>query len=215
MKKLVKVRKVTIVLLLILIAFITKAYLFNRYEFRQHIIKQDMDSTKKMIENNSVKVKRIVESISNQVEIVVLNEKGKIEIFHDKTPENNKYIEWMIDSNITLKIYYTAILTINVENIKVSYDEEKDIINIIYDLDKISIRSINIDNILLETSHGIFGQKYSPKEFSTLTFVATNKIKEELCLNDDIKYIAGVNLEKYLKDLSYDLRVFNVSVIKD
>lgn len=219
MKKTAKTRKTILVLCLILIAFITHTYFFNKGSLKQkyyqlEVEKTEEEYTKKIMEQKSIMVKRIAESISSEVEIVVLKENGRIKLFHDKTPKNNKYIEWVIDSNISLNVYYTAILTINTDSIKVSYDSTEDKINIVYDIDKIEIKAINIDNILSETNKGIFGEKYSENEVTALTLVATDRIKEEIAKDKGLKYLASMNLESYLRNLSYQLGVFNVNVFQ-
>ena len=136
MKKLVRIRRIILaVVLLMLIAFIAKTYFFGTHNSiieESKLVQQDAEYDKKRLEDRSMQVKRVSESISNEVEIVVLKEIGNISLFHDKTPKNNKYIEWIIDSNITLKVYYTAIFTIDAESIEVHYDESVDKINIIY-----------------------------------------------------------------------------------
>lgn len=220
MRKLIKIRKIVLVLFFILIAFITKTYLVAKNESekelveKQKMLEQDMAYTERMLQDRSMEIKKLSRSISNDVEIVVLKETGSIKLFHDKTPENNKYIEWIVDSNIALEVEYTAILTIDTGDIEVSYDASSDKINIIYDLEKIKVKSVNIDNILSETSKGIFGKVYSAKEVAALTLVATDKIKTEISNDSDLKKLASTNLEKYLKDLSYSLGTFNVNIVK-
>ncbi len=220
MKKLVRRRNLFLVFVLILIAFITKTYLFDKNvserELKQNeeVIEQDMDYTKKMLENREVKVKRVAKSISNEIEIIVLKETGCMTIFHDRTPENNKYIEWIVDSNITLDVHYTAILTIDTKYIQVKYNEITENIDIVYDLEKINVKSVNIDNIFSQTSNGIFGEKYSANEVSALTLMATDKIKEEILNCSNLKCIASINLEGYLRNLSYSLGVLNVDIFK-
>lgn len=217
MKKLIRSRKLLLVLLIILIAFITKICLFEKTEYQEknwELIEQDSKYYNDTLQDKSIKVKRVAESISKEIEIVVLKETGIIQLFHDKTPKNNKYIEWIIDSNITMKVYYTAILSIDTEEIKVRYDESEDKINIIYDLEKIKVSSVNIDNILSQTLKGVFGKQYSEKEITALTLIATNKIKEEISSNNNLKLIAGINLEEYLRNMAYKQRIFNVSIIQ-
>jgi len=220
MKKLVRIWKLFLVLCLILIAFITKSYFNNKNDSEkeikqnQEVLEQDMDFTKKMLEDRSMKVKRVAESISNEVEIIVLKETGNIKLFHDKTPENNKYIEWIMDSNITLDVYYTAILSINTKYIQVSYNESTDNINIIYDIEKIDVKSVNINNILSKTSNGIFGERYSAKEVSALTLIVTDKIKEEIVNDNSLKLLACISLEGYLRNLSYKMGLVNVSILQ-
>lgn len=217
MKKLVRIRRIILVLLLILIAFIAKTYLFDKYDStmeKSEVLQQDTEYDKKRLEDRSMQVKRVAESISNEVEIVVLKETGNIKLFHDKTPKNNKYIEWVIDSNIILKVYYTATFTIDAESIKVCYDESVDNINIIYNVEKIKVDSVNIDNILSETSKGVFGEKYSENEVTALTLLATDKIKEEISNDESLKLLASINLEGYLKNMAYMLGIFNISIIQ-
>lgn len=219
MKSLVRIRRIILtVLLLMLIAFISKTYLFGKHDStveKSELLQQDTEYDKKRLEDRTMQVKRISESISNEIEIVVLKEIGNIKLFHDKTPKNNKYIEWIIDSNITLKVYYTAIFTIDAESIEVYYDESVDKINIIYSAEKIKVKSVNIDDILSETSKGIFGKKYSENEVTALTLLVTDKIKEELANDESLKLFASINLEGYLNNMAYMLGIFNTNVIQN
>ena len=89
MKKTAKTRKTILVLCLILIAFITHTYFFGKGSLKQknyqlEVEKTEEDYTKKIMEQKSIMVKRIAESISSEVEIVVLKENGRIKLFHDK-----------------------------------------------------------------------------------------------------------------------------------
>lgn len=216
MKKLIRGKRILLVLFLMLVAFITKTYLFNKpklfQENRQQLV-QDTKSAKEVLEDESIKVKKVVERISKEVEMVVLKETGSIQLFHDKTPRNNKYIEWIIDSNITLKVYYTAILTIDTKNIDVYYDDSIGKINIVYDLEKIKVTSVNIDSMLSETTRGIFGRKYSENEVTILTFLATDKVKEKISNDCNLIYLACSNLENFFKNISYDLGILNINII--
>ena len=217
MKKLVSSKKTILVLLLILIAFITKTYLYEKTESQEknwEPIEQAGEQCEETLQDRSMKVKKVAECISKEVEIVVLKETGNIQLFHDKTPENNKYIEWIIDSNITMKVYYTAVLSIDTETIEVCYDESKERINIIYDLKKIKVSSVNIDNILSQTLKGVFGKQYSEKEVAALTLIATKKVREEISKDNNLKLLASLNLEEYLRTMAYKLGIFNVSIIQ-
>lgn len=216
MKKLVRSRKGILVLLLILVAFITKTYLFSKNEEHENFEKVEygIQYEKKLIKDRSLDIQRISESISNEVEIVVLKETGNIQLFHDKTPDNNKYVEWIVDSNISLKVCYTATLSIDTKDIEVVYNEVDDKINIVYDLEMIKVTSINVDNILSETSKGIFGKHYSEKEVTALTLLATDKIKEQLTNDTNLKLLASINLEEYLRSMAYNLSIYDICILQ-
>ena len=62
-------------------------------------------------------------TLSNQVELVLITENGKVDIFHDKTPENKWWLDWLIDSYVNLSSDYELILTIPTEAIYTSIDE--------------------------------------------------------------------------------------------
>jgi len=216
MKRLVRSRKVILVLLLILVAFITRTYLFRKNEDHENFEKLEYDTKyeKNLIADRSLEAQRISESISNEIEIVVLKETGNIQLFHDKTPENNKYIEWIIDSNISLKVCYTATLSIDTKYIEVVYNELDDKINIVYNLEMIKVTSINVDDILSETAKGIFGKQYSEKEVTALTLLTTNMIKEQLTNDTNLKLLASINLEEYLRNMAYNLRIYDICMLQ-
>jgi len=216
MKRLVKRRKGFLVLLLILVAFITMTYLFSKSEYYQNFekLKYDTQYEKKLIVDRSLETQRISEQIANEIEIVVLKETGNIQLFHDKTPENNKYMEWIVDSNISLKVCYTATLSIDTKDIEIVYNEVNDKINIVYNSEMIRVTSINIDDILSETSKGLFGKQYSEKEVTTLTLLATDRIKEQLTNDTGLKLLASINLEEYLRNMAYNLRIYDICILQ-
>ena len=221
MKKLTKGKKTILALFLVAIAFITCSTLSSHYQKKhelekliekQQILKTDEDIYKRKLQEEYIKVERLERNISNKTQLIVLSENGVIDVFHDKTPENNKYIEWLIDSNIRLYVYYTAILSIPTDDIFVFYNEEERKINISYDLDKINVSAINIDNITSENKTSIFGQHYSSREITALTLIATDRVKEEIAKDDGLTVLAKINLETYLRNLAYSMGVVNVSV---
>ncbi len=219
MKKLARKRGIILVSILILMAFVTSTYLLKKYEMGDFSKEDDLNGEKielsdTIFKDESIKVKKIAENISNEIEIIVLKETGTLEIFHDKTPENNKYIEWAVDSNINIKIYYTAILAVDTEYIDVIYDEYLDTINIIYDLQNIKITAINIDEILIDTNKGILGKKYSEIETSSFILFATDKIKNQILNSEGIKTIASINLQEHLRSVGYKLGIFNIKVVE-
>ena len=220
MKKLARKRGIILVLILVLMAFVTKTYLLKRFEMGDFSQEDDdlncekIELSDTIFKEESIKVKKIAENISNEIEIIVLKEVGTFEIFHDRTPENNKYIEWVIDSNINIKIYYTAVLAIDTEYIDVIYDEFLDTINIIYDLQNIKVTAINIDDILISTNKGILGRKYSELETSSFILFATDKINKQILNNEGIKAIASINLQEYLRCVGYKLGIFNIKVVE-
>jgi len=219
MKKLIRNKRVILAVIIIVIAFVTKTYLFNTAKSEdskenQQVLDTETQYTKKILRDETLNVERIVESISEEIELVVLKEKGSIEIFHDKTPKNNRWVEWLVDSNINFRVYYTASLSMCTKSIEVYYDKNTDNINIIYDPNEIKVNSINIDNILSETSRSLFGKKYSEKEVSALTLLANEKIRETVSDDQSLNNLACMNLEGYLREIVYKLRIYNVNIMK-
>ena len=221
MKKHGRFRSIFLIIVITITAFIgtrfwlvdrKKEYNENTFEEKEQVLVEDAELAKKKINEEYLKTRRLRDSISNRIQIVVLTEKGSIEVLHDKTPENNKCIEWLVNSDIRLKVYYTAIFAIDTDCIMVEYNEIHDNIDVCYDLDKINVISVGIDNITSESKKSIFGSNYKPKEVTALTMIAKDKIKEEITDNNELIFLAKTNLESYLRNLACSMGIVDLSI---
>ena len=223
MKKLIKIRKLFAILCIISLAFIMvnifKTYFYQGKDSKELVnsneesLQIETEINKKILNENTLKANRLAHNISNETEIILLKESGSTLVFHDKTKENNKYLEWLIDSNICIKVYYTAMIAIERKEINVMLDNSRNIISINYDLDKIKLKSLNIDNIISETKRGLIGEIYSPDETIALTLIATDSIKNEISNDSGLLFIAQINLEEYIRNLAYSMGIFNLEII--
>lgn len=157
------------------------------------------------------KSNRFVKNISNQTEIILLCENGKFEIRHDRTPENNKFKEWLINAELTMKLDYHTIFSIKSKDIKFDITEDGSVITT-YDTSKIVIRAIEISNVTLVQKASVFGTKYKPTEVAALEKIAKEKIFEQT-YNDENISKASENLKIFINDLAQKFGVENISIV--
>lgn len=154
---------------------------------------------------------RFVKNVSDQVEIILLNENGEFKIHHDRTPENNQYSEWLVNAELTMNLDYRTIFSIKSKDIKFDITEDGSIIAS-YDTSKIVITAIEISNVVPVQKTSIFGSKYKPTEVAALEKIAKDKILEQ-SYNDENILKASENLKSYINDLAQKFGVEDVTII--
>lgn len=182
------------------------------FEVNEIDLQVDADIKKKLLEENSEKQQRFQEALNEDVEIVVLKETGNIEVFHDKTAETNKYIKWLNYSNVNLKLYYTASLSIEVKDIEITMDSETGELYICYPKDRIKLSSINVDNINIRCEKGIIGKNYSPNEITSLTLIAKERVEENINNDNSMKLSAENNLNSHIRMLAHKVGINDVKI---
>ena len=150
--------------------------------------------------------KNLVTSINNDVALTILRTSGKITLSHDKTPENNQWLEWLINSDIKVYAEYETAFTIETNMIKTSIDEESGVVTISYDPDDIKLSFVDIKDISTSNNKSIFGSSYSPSQVAALESIARDDI-EKYTDSDSNKRQAAKNLEMYFSTLSYNYGV--------
>ena len=63
----------------------------------------DADLQKELLDRQIENAKNYVNEINNNVALTVLRTSGKITLSHDKTPQNNKWTEWLFNSDIKVE----------------------------------------------------------------------------------------------------------------
>lgn len=182
------------------------------FEVNEIDLQVDADIKKKLLEENSEKQQRFQEALNEDVEIVVLKETGNIEVFHDKTAETNKYIKWLNYSNVNLKLYYTASLSIEVKDIEIAMDSGTGELYICYPKDRIKLSSINVDNINIRCEKGIIGKNYSPNEITSLTLIAKERVEENINNDNSMKLSAENNLNSHIRMLAHKVGINDVKI---
>lgn len=149
-------------------------------------------------------------SILSDTEIIVLTVNDCMTIAHDNYIEDHKFIRWLLDSEITLTLYYTAIISISTEAIEINVEENG--VEVIYDLEKMQLKSVQIDNIVTNTNKGIIGKKYNPSQVTALTMIATDYIKDSISNNVMLNFMAEQNLVNFIELQSIKSLVFDVLI---
>lgn len=213
MKKIAK--KIFGILIFVLLCFA----IFLGYQFIQYK-NQEVDEVKREVQAESdaklqeellnheiEKAENFVENINNDVALTILRTSGKITLSHDKTPEDNKWTEWLFNSDIKVYANYNTAFTIETNKIK-SVIKDDATITIYYDYHDILLSSVDITELSTSTNKSIFGSSYSPNEMTAFEQIARKSIIEKID-NDANKLQAKINLESYLTTLA---DTFNVKV---
>ncbi len=172
----------------------------------------NLDVQKNLLKKNLESQKRFIESINQNTEIVLLKETGNIQIFHDKTANENKYLKWLNYSNITLKLFYTASISIDTSKLNIEMDYKTGDLRINYPENEIKISSISIDNILTSCQKGLISKHYSPDEIVALTLIAKDKVEYDISCDESLIFLAKYNLDSFLKNTAYKHGIFNIII---
>lgn len=213
------IRKLLFRFLMIICIIVIGIFGFSWYTYQQSI--QEKEARRKEAELEKMKeeeeiaknvehAKKMVESISNEIQFVTLRESGSYILYHDKTPENKVLTEWLINSEIEVSMNYEAIFTIDADRIKITILEDGGV-KIQYDLKDISISSIEISNIIPTETTSLFGEKYSATEIAALEKIATERIKEACLTNENIEQ-ASLNLQNYFRKLALSFEVEKIVI---
>lgn len=162
----------------------------------------------KEYEQSLINAREFERVIVSETEIVLVTLTDSCTVYHSKMKD--EFLNWLISSSINLDIVYTAIVSIPTNALKFVYDEEK--IAIYYDLEKINIKSIEINGINAVDNYGILAKKYTPSEVSALTMLATDFVRKEMENDIMLDIIAEQNLTNYLRIQAIKFLVFDVTI---
>lgn len=210
-------RVMVLIIILLIVALLfqncsTKKQNEGEYELigLADVITSDEELLLKQDEQRKERFTNFKSSISNETEIIVLTITDCMTVAHDSYIEDNAFFEWLLESEITVTLYYTAIFSIPTEAIQIDFVDDKT--TVIYDLEKLQLKSVQIDNIVTNTSKGIIGKKYSPSEVSALTMIATDYIKESVSSDVMLNFMAEQNLVNFIELQSIKALIFDVSI---
>lgn len=177
-------------------------------EFKRELQAQnDADLEKELLNREMENAQNYVKNINNDVALTILRTNGKITLSHDKTPKNNAWTEWLINSDIKVYAQYTASFTIETNAIQTSISDDATI-SITYDEHDIILSSIDITDFTTSENKSIFGSSYKPQQVAAFEQIARNNILENT--DNDINRIqAKKNLESYFTTLAKN---FNVKI---
>lgn len=174
------------------------------------VITSDEELLLKQDEQRQERFTNFKSTILSDTEIIVLTITDCMTVAHDNYTEDNAFFEWLLESEITVTLYYTAIFSIPTEAIQVDFVDDKT--TVIYDLEKMQLKSVQIDNIVTNTNKGVIGKEYGPSEVSALTMIATDYIKESVSSDVMLNFMAEQNLVNFIELQSIKALIFDVSI---
>ena len=198
MKKIFK-KVFHVLLFVLLLAGIFLGYQYIKYknqevnELKREVQAQDNADLQRELLNKEIEnAKNYVKEVDNNVALTVLRTSGKITLSHDKTPANNKWTEWLFNSDIKVYADYKTAFTIETKLIQSQIDQNGTV-TLKYDPRDIELSFIDITDFTTSENKSIFGSSYKPEKTS----------------NETNKKQAKLNLENYLKSLadSYNIKV--------
>jgi len=213
MKKIFK-KVFHVLLFVLLLAGIFLGYQYIKYknqevnELKREVQAQDNADLQRELLNKEIEnAKNYVKEVDNNVALTVLRTSGKITLSHDKTPANNKWTEWLFNSDIKVYADYKTAFTIETKLIQSQIDQNGTV-TLKYDPRDIELSFIDITDFTTSENKSIFGSSYKPDQVAAFESIAREKIQEKTS-NETNKKQAKLNLENYLKSLadSYNIKV--------
>ena len=203
-----------VLLFVMLLAGIFLGYQYIKYknqevnELKREVQAQDdADLQRELLNREIENAKNYVKEVDNNVALTVLRTSGKITLSHDKTPANNKWTEWLFNSDIKVYADYKTAFTIETKLIQSQIGQDGTV-TLKYDPRDIELSFIDITDFTTSENKSIFGSSYKPEQVAAFESIAREKIQEKTS-NETNKKQAKLNLENYLKSLadSYNIKV--------
>ena len=213
MKKIFK-KVFHVLLFVMLLAGIFLGYQYIKYknqevnELKREVQAQDdADLQRELLNREIENAKNYVKEVDNNVALTVLRTSGKITLSHDKTPANNKWTEWLFNSDIKVYADYKTAFTIETKLIQSQIGQDGTV-TLKYDPRDIELSFIDITDFTTSENKSIFGSSYKPEQVAAFESIAREKIQEKTS-NETNKKQVKLNLENYLKSLadSYNIKV--------
>ena len=213
MKKIFK-KVFHVLLFVMLLAGVFLGYQYIQYKNkevndlqREIQAQNDADLQKELLDRQIENAKNYVNEINNNVALTVLRTSGKITLSHDKTPQNNKWTEWLFNSDIKVYANYKTAFTIETDKIKSEIGEDGTV-TLTYDPRDIELSFIDITDFTTSANKSIFGSSYSPEQVAAFESIARDNIQEKTNNKTNQKQ-AESNILNYLNGLadSYGIKI--------
>jgi hypothetical protein len=162
MKKIFK-KVFHVLLFVMLLAGIFLGYQYIKYknqevnELKREVQAQDdADLQRELLNREIENAKNYVKEVDNNVALTVLRTSGKITLSHDKTPANNKWTEWLFNSDIKVYADYKTAFTIETKLIQSQIGQDGTV-TLKYDPRDIELSFIDITDFTTSENKSIFG----------------------------------------------------------
>jgi len=181
-------------------------------EKREQEARIEKEFQEKLLGKNLENANNYISEVNNNTSIVVLRVNGKLTLSHDKTPKNNKWTEWLFNSDITIFADYNTAFTIESKKLESKISDDGKSVTISYNPNDIILSYIDITDFTTSENKSIFGSAYNPEQVAALEQISREKIKEEVNTEENIGK-AQENLENYLKETSQKYNI-KINIIK-
>ncbi len=149
-----------------------------------------------MLKNKISFSKSYISNITFENDITLLTENGFHREVIDSTNRKNSFTEFFTQKKLTLIESYTAILSINSDDLLYEVNEKDGNVYVRYDKNKIKILSVEINNSTFFENNALF-KNYSKEEYQATKQISKDAIKREV-YNEKNKKDAEENLIKFL-----------------
>lgn len=160
-----------------------------------------------LLQREIQKAQSFVENINNDIALTILRTSGKVKLSHDKTPKNNKWTEWLFNSDIDVYANYSTAFTIEINDITSKIGDDASV-TLTFDEDDIDVTFIDLTDFYTSTNKSIFGSAYTPSQVAAFEQIARDTIYEKTKTEDNLKQ-SKINLVNYFTTLAkdYDVKV--------
>jgi N-acetylmuramoyl-L-alanine amidase len=175
------------------------------------ILLNEANLTETILKSKTEVAKRYITQINSEIEYIALTESGKQSVYHEKSKESDglwqKYLE---NCNINIGFDYKAVLSIKTKYIVLNSDNG--VTSITYNPSDITVKSIDISNIISKVDKGIFSKGYSNQESLSLLEIAKDNLNNQISSDTKLKKKAEENLNTYFIDMANKCNVTRLSI---
>lgn len=192
------VKKVAIVVSVVLVCAIG-VVVFN-HESKEDILARsslNQEVAEAELKDNT-DVKRFVDSLNTETEIILLTEYGTSEL--DGSKVGNDWLAWITTSDITIHTKYKASMSIATEDINLFYNDN--VVYATYTISSINIHAIEILDKHYLKDYGIFSPGFNDSEIIAMEKILVDDIKSSIIGDINNVNKARESLETYLYQLA-------------
>lgn len=153
---------------------------------------------------------RVINQVNSLKELTVLQETGTYTINYDKTKNDSNLMKFFANSQITLNLQYSAVLSIPSDKLKFILSSDYKNLRLIYNKADIHVLSVEITNFTTQENRAFFGSHYSSDEILSLEQIAKDNIKQQVLSAKNIDD-AEMNLRDTIRDIAFSNHMHSIT----
>jgi len=164
------------------------------------------------VENKMVKevmkertnVDNYIDAVVSNPEIIILQEFGRYSLTHDKTPSNDFFTEWLLNSEVEIRTSYNLHISIPTDKIVMS-ELTDGVIVVLFDKEDFKV-GVDIHDLNSSQIKSVLGKNYTSNEIAALiNIIHDNLLKERY--TEENKDRAAKVLMVYLTNMASKMGV--------